>query len=472
MSTFSSSPSDLRWPLPLTLVLLSACGGSKGSPQDAGLPAPTQYLIFQDFTGASAGSAVFQQTTDQATMKADLSTYVDNIRAKVQPDSVPAVADRRYGFSFGPLALDLDDQVVSDTIATAFDVAIEKKIPVAFHMDITHFWRAAKNADGTFLSDSRGADDNREWKDWTGTIADKDPWDGEPNILPSMCFECAQVQALVDRVAGTVVAPALKAGIDRLIAAGDPDLFAGFIVGWEAGSLNCLGYHALTAKGYTSATSLADLNKAQQQILHDYLLRWTKLLADGGVPKAKIYTHTTNTTQWQLDNLPLYTGKQQQLGAQGFSDWLLEQLGNGPDSFWDAFNDDANAGYSIYVTSADEGIFEAIWAEAAKHGGSWAESEGTNGNVTPFTGFPGFTWETYLARIFNHGGTLANLFGAFLDGNPSGPTVTESAEAIAAYQKFLSGQTLEEAPPVPATDAGIPTGFPTPDGGGPTPDGG
>lgn len=407
----------------------------------------TQYLIFQNFTGSNDGSGVFKQvTSDQPRMRAILVNYVAKIQSQLQPKMILQAADRKYGFAIGPLALDQSDQELRDTIITAFEVASEMKVAVALHFDITHFWRNAKNADGTLLSNSVGENDNREWKDWSGTIADKDRWDDEPNIMPSMCFECEQVKALVDRVAKTVIAPAVKAGLNRLKSTGDQDLFAGVILGWEAGSLNPIGYHSLKIKGYgpsiSLTDSLADLNKVQQQILHDYLQRWSQHLVGEGISREKIYTHTSNLSQWHIDNTFLHV--KQQLGTQEFSNWLLSFMGNGPDSFWNAFNDYSNAGFTVYANSAKEGQFETIWAEAKKHSGSWGMVEGTN--VTLSGTSSEINWETYLGKIFNHGGSLAAIFGGFMDQNHGGYTAsTEGTEAIFAYQKFLKGQKLDES---------------------------
>lgn len=50
--------------------------------------------------------------------------------------------------------------------------------------------------------------------------------------------------------------------------------------------------------------------------------------------------------------------------------------------------------------------------------------------------------ETYLARMFNHGAALVTIFSWGIEGERGRFTnpfrlVTESPEAIAAYQKFL-----------------------------------
>jgi hypothetical protein len=59
------------------------------------------------------------------------------------------------------------------------------------------------------------------------------------------------------------------------------------------------------------------------------------------------------------------------------------------------------------------------------------------------------TMETYLGRIFNHGGVLANLFSWGVGGeahrNNFFRRATENPEALAAYAKFLRGEKLVEA---------------------------
>jgi hypothetical protein len=405
-----------------SVILLCACSATNTSAKDL---ATNQYLIFQDFTGANDGSGVLRQPMAPPELRVALAAYVDRIDARLKTSTLVGAEGRYYGFAIGPLSLDQPDQELRDTIQTAFDVAIEKNVAVVLHFDVTHFWRNARNADGTLLSASTGALDNREWKDWSGTIADKDGWDSEPNILPPMCFECDQVKAMVDRVAATVIAPAVTAGLARLDATGKRDLFAGIIVGWEANPPP-LGYHALSIKGDSSATAVADLVHDYQQVTHDYLARWVKNLSEHGVPTVRIYNHTANLTQFQIDHNP----------SAGLAS-------AGPDSFWEAFGDHANGGFSVYDGSTQQGTFETIWAEAAKHAGTWAMAEGTNLNPT-------VPWEKYLGKVFNHGGTVADLFGGFL-GPGSGPfgTATESDEAVAAYRKFLDGNTLIEDPMSP-----------------------
>ena len=59
------------------------------------------------------------------------------------------------------------------------------------------------------------------------------------------------------------------------------------------------------------------------------------------------------------------------------------------------------------------------------------------------------TMETYLAKMFNHGATLVNIFSWGIGGeankNMSFRVVTEGEEALRAYRKFLKGDPLIEA---------------------------
>ena len=59
--------------------------------------------------------------------------------------------------------------------------------------------------------------------------------------------------------------------------------------------------------------------------------------------------------------------------------------------------------------------------------------------------------ETYLGRMFNHEAVLVNLFswglgGEALKNKNFFRIATENEEALAAYRKFLRGESLNEAP--------------------------
>jgi len=65
-------------------------------------------------------------------------------------------------------------------------------------------------------------------------------------------------------------------------------------------------------------------------------------------------------------------------------------------------------GFSTYPRI---GVFDQIQEERSLHGEpAWASSEGTNLLPPGPAGNSGITMETYLARSFNHGATLVNVY--------------------------------------------------------------
>ncbi len=428
-SIFFSSPQAT------TLAGNTASTAASTSPQST--PVSTdkgiQYLLFQSFWGAQnpqvagltsdSGDLVAPLPWDQATYKAHLTKYVDNIHSSL--GTLTLAPGKAYGYSIGPLTLEQTDQDLKDSIATAFTVALEERVAVGIHIDVSHYWRFLRGADGTQLSSLTGAQDIRAWQNWQGTSAPIDPWDGVPTLMPSMCYECTAVKAMVDYKTSQVIGPALAAGMARLKAAGEENLFAGAMIGWEAGSTNLVDYHSLTINGYSQAHPPTNINTAQQQVLNDYVSRWTSDLSSF-VPKEKLYTHIGGTSD----------------------DPTSANIG---DYDSEAFTPNARGGFSMYPQSASD--FEGIWSAAQKAHSSWALAEGVNvmlgagGVALPSA----ISWQTYLGSVFNHGGTIANILGAFLP-QPAGgfTTASESTEAIAAYKTFLTGGTLVETKGAPS----------------------
>jgi hypothetical protein len=105
-----------------------------------------------------------------------------------------------------------------------------------------------------------------------------------------------------------------------------------------------------------------------------------------------------------------------------------------------AFAPDARPGFSTYPVA---GVFDQIQSELAAHGNPWwASSEGTDVIPGQSPGSSGMSMETYLARCFNHGAALVNIFGWGIGGDSMAQNpyraATEGADALAAYRKFLS----------------------------------
>ncbi len=111
-----------------------------------------------------------------------------------------------------------------------------------------------------------------------------------------------------------------------------------------------------------------------------------------------------------------------------------------------AFGKYHRPGFSTYP---HPGNFDEIYEELARHKQvGWASCEGTNLQLGSGPGQSGMNMETYLAKMFNHGGTLVNIFSWGIGGeankNMSFRVVTEGEEALAAYRKFLKGDQLVE----------------------------
>ena len=112
-----------------------------------------------------------------------------------------------------------------------------------------------------------------------------------------------------------------------------------------------------------------------------------------------------------------------------------------------AFSPAYRPGFSTYPEGA---TFKAIYAVLAKHGSpGWISAEGVN--VSP-TGMPGEpAMESYLARMFNHGAVMVNLFSWGIGGEAMRDNffrrAIENPEALEAYAKFLRGDRLVESAP-------------------------
>lgn len=69
-------------------------------------------------------------------------------------------------------------------------------------------------------------------------------------------------------------------------------------------------------------------------------------------------------------------------------------------------------------------------------------------------GQTGMNMETYLAKVFNHGGTLVNIFAWGIGGDAMKTMdfrlVTEGEDALRAYRKFLKGEALVESMEAPS----------------------
>lgn len=386
-----------------------------------------QYLLFQIFTGTpDQSSGVFHRGLS----KADLLTDVRQIGSAVQV--TPGVANRLVGFSVGPIAMDEGETEARQLIDDAFAVAVQTNLAVAFHLDDYMFWSQASASGGRLLRTSAGT---TEWTDWSGTPAPGMQIDWLPNVNlpPQLCYENPAVIAFVVNWTKNVVGQEIAIQYKKLAQAGKGALFAGVISGWESNM--SYGYCSMTQLGFSATNLPANLEHEREVVLQRQIARWSQGIANAGIATNRIFTHVAPMPEQNYEQL---------VAAVPAAKIMQMPNSTAFDAYWVAFNSTSSPGFSAYV---DADRFSQIYAALqANNGISWAMAEGSNLMLSP-TGpvAPSFGWESYLARNFNHGAVLVNIYGGF-QGAQMGvfQQAAQSSAAIAAYQKFLSGGVLVE----------------------------
>ncbi len=345
-------------------------------------------------------------------------------------------ARNKLGFALGPIAFDHTDPEVIELIRDGFSIAMELNVAVAFHLDDSMYWGRRND----LLRDSN----NVEWLDWRGTpnTGRRQDWGPRPNKLkPQMCFNSPAIISAVKQRA-ELIGREVARGVQVLKVSGRPELYAGFMAGWEThigrdfATGDYLGYCALTNMGFSANRPPKDINYQRTRLVKNFIQMWARELTKGGVPKDKLYSHIVFTGQG-LDD-------EKRVAKASFEERFHFAT---PEV---AFDESYRPGFSTYPAP---GVFTDIYEQLNRYGNPpWASAEGTN--IFP-SGFPGErTMETYLGRMFNHGAVLVNIFswgmgGEALQGKNMFRIVTESTEAIAAYRKFLAGKRLIEDPQSP-----------------------
>jgi hypothetical protein len=382
-------------------------------------PTATQYLLFQIFVGAAEppGSGVYHRYLP----KHELLRIARHVAETVRP--LRRDPNRVLGFAVGPIAMDQGEDGARSVIRDAFDVALETDMAVALHLDDYMFWAQARWSNGRLLREAKGT---AEWTDWSGTPAGALEIGWLPNVrlAPQLCYESPEVKDFVAHWTRYVLGDEVKTQFDRLIRAGKGKLFAGVIVGWESNLAH--GYCALSHLGYSSQTPPADFDHERERVLQRHIESWAKGIYDAGIPRHLIFSHVAAMPKREYERITATFSRQQIRGMPQSTAFR---------AYWTGFNSYSSPGFSAYLDEAFEDIYQATQAHNSK---SWAMAEGTNMTL-------GASMEAYLARSFNHGATIVNLFGGFQrpqNGGPRSPTVTE--EALAAYRKFLEGDSLVE----------------------------
>jgi hypothetical protein len=442
-----------RFWMPVLLGIVALLFADSASAQDSRKPATpdssateqeTRYLAFQIFTYYSSNpkvAALLSSGSKETLLpgKAALRDYVFDIKKRIG-----AVGDERTRLAvmLGPLCFEQTDDETSRFIERAFDLALETDVAVGFHIDDSIFW--ARRED--LWSDPR----NVESMDWDGTPCKSRrlDWGKQPTEAPpQMCFNSKVIQREV-RQRSALIGKAIQAGLKKLRDRGRPELFAGVIAGWETmigqdfKTGKYLGYRALLNRGFSREHPPKDMDVEREAIVQEFIELWTTGLAEAGVSTKKIYSHTA-----------FLSGR----AFKGGDDKKITYMKNDKNNTYSqhnhfappsvAFGNHHRPGFSTYP---QPGLFEDIHEQLSRHKQvGWASCEGTNMQPSSGPGQTGMNMETYLAKTFNHGGTVVNIFAWGIGGeamkNMDFRVVTEGEDALRAYRKFLKGDPLIEA---------------------------
>ncbi|AGA28452.1 hypothetical protein Sinac_4251 [Singulisphaera acidiphila DSM 18658] len=404
----------------------------------------TRYLAFQIFTHYSSDPkvAVLLNSGSREPVlpgTAALRNWVEDIKRRIG-----TVGDERTRLAvmLGPLCFEQDDAEVTRFIELAFRLALETDVAVGFHIDDSMFWAKRKD----LWSDPK----NVEALDWDGTpcTGRRLNWGKEPTAAPpQMCFNSKAIQREVQQ-RSALLGKAIQAGVKSLQEHKKPELFAGVIAGWETmigqdfKTGKYLGYRALMNRGFSRERPPQDMNLEREKVVQEFIEHWTKGLAEAGVSPQKIYSHTAFLSRRAFnlgdDKAITYMKRDKESAYSQHNHFAPPSM---------AFGENHRPGFSTYP---QPGLFEDIYEQMARHKQvGWASSEGTNMQPSSGPGQTGMDMETYLAKMFNHGATLVNLFSWGVGGDAMKTmgfrVVTEGEEAIRAYRKFLKGDALVEA---------------------------
>lgn len=387
--------------------------------------------MFQIFT---AGPGFTTEAANQAISKLPEAAFLD-VESKKILEFVGERGDEfhRLGVMVGPLALDYTDAQLRTLIERTFDVASKHKIAVGLHIDDSKFWMNRRD----LWSDPA----NVEWLDWKGTpnTGQYLNWGRPWRLAPQACFNSKAMLNEVRRLAGEVIGPAIAERVAKLRETGDEALFAGVIVGWETGighdfeSHRELGCCALSNLGFSEEVPPRDRDRALESVVQTWIGTWSKSLAGAGVPSGKIYSHIAFKSKRRFDEAQHADGLSYSQSV-GYTPLLV------------AFGKTYRPGFSTYP---DADILGEIYDALQTHGNPpWASAEGTNVDIQAGQPrIPAEGMQDYLARMFNHGAAMTNVFGWNIgDKGNLFRRAAESDEAVAAYRKFLRGARLDETP--------------------------
>lgn len=414
----------------ISALTLVGCGGGSGEGGSGHADVETleplsgdelRYLAFQVFEGGPDPAVPFDGELVY-TPKQKIADMVHNIVTTI---GVTGGQKTRLAFILGPIGFDHSDAEVRQIIDDGFDIALSENVAAGFHVDDAMFWSKR--------SDLTNDPANIEWSDFDATPATALflEWANPP---ARMVFNSPTIRTEVTRRARDVMGAHIASHVATLRAQGKEDLFAGVIAGWEShmgqdvSTMDRVGFHALTNAGFSPLSPPSNIGDEVAAIVAEFIGLWTDGLAQGGIDSDRIYTHVAFLSRARFEEISAPAGVT-------YEDVLDAAPSSQRPSV--AFAAGARPGFSTYPVT---GVYEQIYEELSEHGNPWwASAEGAN--IIPGEGpeSSGISMETYLARSFNHGAALVTLFGWGI-GDPSNPfrTVTEGADALVTYRKFLS----------------------------------
>jgi hypothetical protein len=409
----------------LLAVIAADCDTGSARESQVAARAETKYLTFQVWPLMQGYPGIPPLPGRMALSKEQMAEFVQGL-----VKAIGATGDSRckLGFAVGPLCFDMPEDEIRRWIRDAFAVARENDVALALHIDDSMSWGRRKD----LLSNP----DNIETADWKQlpNTARSLQWGPDPTRFPpQMCYNApAIVAAAKDRAA--LIGTEIGRELEVLKSQGKEHLFAAVIAGWETqiGSEfvtnRRLGFRALAHRGFSEANPPKSLDAERVSVVKEWIELWCNSLHAAGTPREKIYCHIAFTDQ----------GLRKPDARESYA----EKVAFAPPEV--AFSSAYRPGFSTYPEGR---TFQEVHDVLAKHGSpAWISAEGTNVSPTSMPGEP--TMETYLGRVFNHGGVMVNIFSWGIGGeaqrNNFFRRATENPECLAAYAKFLRGDKLME----------------------------
>jgi len=223
-------------------------------------------------------------------------------------------AARRLAFSDVIYSMEMTDAQIRSSLQQYFNTSESLDLPFLVHVDFEYFWKSRPDLWNWFDPAQPGYDpenkNNVEWSDWNTPVkAHYLNWGSIVTLAPPICYESQEVREVMRQKAG-VIAAEINAWRNKLAASGRDYLFAGVDAGWETGidslegldwvpaaDRKHLGYCALSRRGFSAANPPSDREYELSKAVRDFAEFESRLMADNGIPRAKIYTHI-----WAVDD--------------------------------------------------------------------------------------------------------------------------------------------------------------------------